>query len=110
MACGENPKRVYGNKGQTPMTRMGTGWLLRQSFYNAAVRQTVHCHLIAESDFQKLKQEQEQWNCLNGQEHTASPPPANLALEGLVAILNHQARLMVHCYKVEGKYSVYIDV
>ena len=23
MACGENPKRVYGEKGRTPMTRMG---------------------------------------------------------------------------------------
>ena len=23
MACGENPKRVYGNRGQAPSTRMG---------------------------------------------------------------------------------------
>src|SRR3546814_9512532 len=23
MACGENPKRVYGNKGRAPSTRMG---------------------------------------------------------------------------------------
>ena len=32
MALGENPKRVYGGKGQTPSTRMGIAALIRKVF------------------------------------------------------------------------------
>lgn len=35
MACGENPKRVYGNRGETPMSRMGSAWLMREKFFQA---------------------------------------------------------------------------
>jgi len=37
MACGENPKRVYGGRQTTPMSRMGITYLLRQRFLKAAV-------------------------------------------------------------------------
>ena len=35
MACGENPKRVYGSKGGSPMTRMGNVAGYRAAFYEA---------------------------------------------------------------------------
>lgn len=35
IAFGENPKRVYGNKGKAPCTRMGTAGLLRQTLTEA---------------------------------------------------------------------------
>jgi len=35
MACGENPKRVYGGKGQAPMTRMGNFAIDRQTWLDA---------------------------------------------------------------------------
>ena len=35
MACGENPKRVYGSKSQAPMTRMGNVAGYRQAFADA---------------------------------------------------------------------------
>jgi len=35
MACGENPKRVYGTKGTMPQTRMGNIALARQTWINA---------------------------------------------------------------------------
>ena len=31
-ALGENPKRVYGGKGQTPMTRLGVAKVIREAF------------------------------------------------------------------------------
>ena len=31
-ALGENPKRVYGNKNQTPSTRLGTALVIREAF------------------------------------------------------------------------------
>lgn len=36
MACGENPKRVYGNRNQMPATRMGNMALNRQTWIRAA--------------------------------------------------------------------------
>ena len=38
MACGENPKRVYGNRGQIPSTRMGNVAGYRKSW----IRATLH--------------------------------------------------------------------
>ncbi|RXZ64606.1 amidohydrolase [Pelagerythrobacter rhizovicinus] len=35
MACGENPKRVYGGKGRTPSTRMGNFAVNRQTWIDA---------------------------------------------------------------------------
>ncbi|MCJ2183667.1 amidohydrolase [Novosphingobium sp. 1949] len=35
MACGENPKRVYGSKGQIPSTRMGNFAVDRQAWIDA---------------------------------------------------------------------------
>ncbi|MEZ5680856.1 MAG: amidohydrolase [Erythrobacter sp.] len=35
MACGENPKRVYGNKGRMPSTRMGNFAVNRQTWLDA---------------------------------------------------------------------------
>ncbi|MCJ2187107.1 amidohydrolase [Novosphingobium sp. 2638] len=35
MACGENPKRVYGSKGQKPSTRMGNFAVNRQTWIDA---------------------------------------------------------------------------
>ena len=35
MACGENPKRVYGGKGRTPSTRMGNFAVNRQTWSDA---------------------------------------------------------------------------
>ncbi|MBG6085326.1 amidohydrolase [Zhihengliuella flava] len=34
-ALGENPKRVYGDKKQTPSTRLGTAMVIRQAFTDA---------------------------------------------------------------------------
>ena len=80
MACGENPKRVYGQgKGVTPMSRMGIAWVMREAFERAA----------------KLHAAQTQW-C-----STASPSaeyPSEKALESLIALLRHEARLHHHCY------------
>jgi imidazolonepropionase-like amidohydrolase len=36
MACGENPKRVYGNRNQTPATRMGNVAGYRTAWINAS--------------------------------------------------------------------------
>jgi imidazolonepropionase-like amidohydrolase len=91
MACGENPKRVYGRHGQTPMSRMGSAWMMREKF--DAVR--------------NLKERQESWCSESlaakaaGTAAPASMFPHDLALEPLVNLFRKEARLHIHCYMVQ---------
>ena len=52
MACGENPKRVYGSRGQSPATRMGNmagyrkAWIEAESYYeNIQEGKDIKCDL-----------------------------------------------------------------
>ncbi|ORE03980.1 composite domain of metallo-dependent hydrolase [Rhizopus microsporus var. microsporus] len=85
MACGENPKRVYGNAGYMPSTRLGEAYLFRKQFAEA----------------QKLMREQDDW--CRAAEGTSSrfdtPFPEDLSLESLVALLRGEVLLNVHCYE-----------
>ena len=81
MACGENPRRVYGGRTQTPQTRMGAAWLMRQRFEAA----------------QKLIVAQRSW-CAAGADATNTPWPSDLSLDAVVALLQGDALLQNHCY------------
>jgi len=85
MACGENPKRVYGGQGVTPMSRLGVGWMIRNKFFEAA----------------QLLQAQQKWKCDSKNGLTNEPMPQDIALEPLVSLLTSNVYLNVHCYKVE---------
>ncbi|KAF7730093.1 hypothetical protein EC973_003039 [Apophysomyces ossiformis] len=83
-ACGENPKRVYGNKGQMPSTR--EAFLVREILVEA----------------QKLKKQQDDW--CSAATHTdkarlETPFPEELRLESLVALLRGEVLLNIHCYE-----------
>lgn len=86
MACGENPKRVYGSQGIMPESRLGSGWLFRERFYAA----------------KQLKEDQDAW-CAKRKKR--SKFPRDPALESLVALLRGQVKLNVHCYEV--RFSIY---
>ncbi|KAK4150247.1 hypothetical protein C8A00DRAFT_37167 [Chaetomidium leptoderma] len=87
MACGENPKRVYGSPGkQGPTSRMGESWEFRQAFEHAT----------------KLVQEQNDWcdAAAAGAHHMRSYLPQELRWESLGALLRDQVRLNTHCYTI----------
>ena len=75
MACGENPKRVYGGKGQMPATRMGNMAVNRQTWINAA-------------DYKRK---------LDKSEYVTR----NLQLETLVGVLNGEILVQNHCYRAD---------
>ncbi|KAF7731838.1 hypothetical protein EC973_007669 [Apophysomyces ossiformis] len=91
MACGENPKKVYGRfRGEMPMTRLGEAYLFRQGF----------------ADAQQLMHEQDDWciaadTIVNGGSTARLETrfPEDLRLEPLVALLRGEALLNVHCYE-----------
>jgi imidazolonepropionase-like amidohydrolase len=78
MACGENPKRVYGAKGQAPGTRMGN-----VAGYRAA--------WIEASDYRDKVKAAE-----NGQ---GEMPTRDLKLETLMGVLEGEIIVHNHCYR-----------
>ncbi|HEX5764402.1 MAG TPA: amidohydrolase [Woeseiaceae bacterium] len=90
MACGENPKRLYGSKGSAPSTRMGNVAGYRKAW-------------IAAEDYRdKLGKADDE----NGD---AEPPTRDLQLETLVGVLNGEILVHNHCYRAD-EMAVMIDV
>ena len=57
-------------------------------------------------DSYKLKQSQEQWDCLNVKGLATTARPEDLSLQILVDILKGEVLLQIHCYKVEDMEDV----
>ena len=75
MACGENPKRVYGTRNSSPQTRMGNLYLQRSAFIDAVA-------------YQKKLEE-------------AEPPKRDLKMETLVGLMKGELLGHVHCYRAD---------
>ncbi|HET7229518.1 MAG TPA: amidohydrolase [Longimicrobium sp.] len=80
MACGENPKRVYGNRGG-PQTRMGEMAADRQSWLRAIA----------------YREKWERWD----REHTGTQPDRDLELETMVGVLRGDILVHNHCYRAD---------
>lgn len=95
MACGENPKRVYGKKGQAPSTRMGNmagyraQWIAAQEYIR---------------DWQEYeKQSHEKKSSKNG---SVKAPKRDLGLETLAGVLNGEILVHMHCYRADEMATV----
>lgn len=79
MACGENPKRVYANRG--PSTRMGnvagyrTAWIQAEAY----------------------RRRWDKWNA----DHKGDPPARDLGLETLAEVLRGNILVHNHCYRAD---------
>jgi imidazolonepropionase-like amidohydrolase len=93
MACGENPKRVYGEKGREPSTRMGNIAVDRQSWAKAA----DYRHQW-DSYREKIKRGDK-----------ADPPGRDIKMETLVGVLNGEILIQNHCYRAD-EMAVMIDM
>jgi len=80
MACGENPKRVYGSKERAPSTRMGNVAGYRTAWIEAA-------------EYRKKMQASE-----NGQ---GEAPQRDLKLETLAGVLDGEILVHNHCYRAD---------
>ena len=92
MACGENPKRVYGQKGG-PMTRMGNVAGYRQAWADA------------QDYMRKWARYEQEYN--DGKNPKA--PKRDLKLETLAGVLSGDIRVHMHCYRAD-EMSVMMDV
>ncbi len=78
MACGENPKRVYGNRRQSPSTRMGN-----MAGYRSAWIEAV-----------------EYTDGMNNN-NLDRRPTRDLAMDTLMGVLNGEILIQNHCYRAE---------
>ncbi len=75
MACGENPKRVYGGKGRMPSTRMGNLAVNRQTWIKA-------------QEYRKKRD--------SGKEYTR-----DIGMETLAGVLDGSILVHNHCYRAD---------
>jgi imidazolonepropionase-like amidohydrolase len=85
MACGENPKRVYGSKGRAPSTNMGN-----VAGYRAA--------WIRARDY---KRRWDDYRAKVARGEKADAPVRDLQLDTLVGVLDGQIRIQNHCYRAD---------
>ena len=94
MACGENPKRVYGNRGQAPSTRMGNAAGYRKSW------------IQAEGYLRKLVEYEEKSDDAKELEYA---PRRDLEMETLAGVLKGEILVHNHCYRAE-EMATMIDI
>ena len=93
MACGENPKRVYGNRNTSPATRMGNVAGYRTGWINAA-------------DYSR-KWEQYRQKVRDNKE--GDPPKRDLELDTLAGVLRGEILIQNHCYRAD-EMATMIDI
>ncbi len=92
MACGENPKRVYGaDRGRAPGTRMGNVAGYRQAWIRA----------------QKYRDQWARWR--RGGSDPAQRPDRDLELETLAGVLDGEILVQNHCYRAD-EMAIMIDI
>ncbi len=123
MACGENPKSVYGKKGSAPTTRMAEIAAVRQAFADAQEygrqwekyredlakfesKRRGHGSEEAGNDRRKRRKQISTDDMEKG-EHEAqdqeapSPPKRDLSKDTLLDVLEGRLPVHVHCYRAD---------
>ncbi len=107
MACGENPKRVYGGRTQAPSTRMGnvaayrSAWIRAQRYqadwdrYNQAVE-----------DAAKAAADDTSGASVASALLTNTPPRRNLELDTLSGALRGDILVHMHCYRADEMLTI----
>ena len=110
MACGQNPKRVYG-KGSRPSTRMGNIAMQRAAFQDALEYQRRWARYERDlADFQNKKAAGADDVRTDGRAADPPEPPGrDLGLETLVGVLDGTILVHNHCYRAD-EMSLMLDV
>ena len=94
MACGENPKRVYGSRRQAPSTRMGNVAGYRKAWIKASkYKQNMNSYESKSVDAKEI----------------VSPPTRDLEMDTLAGVLDGEILVQNHCYRAE-EMAMMIDI
>lgn len=93
MACGENPKRIYGGRNQPPGSRMGNIAVDRQTWARAA----------------EYKKSWDDYEAKRSSGQKADAPKRDLQLDTLMDVLSGKITVQNHCYRAD-EMAVVIDM
>ncbi|MES2033721.1 MAG: amidohydrolase [Pseudomonadota bacterium] len=93
MACGENPKRVYGGRNRSPATAMGNVAGYRKAWIDAAE------YARKWDDYRDKREKGEK----------AEAPKRDLGLDTLAGVLRGEILVQNHCYRAD-EMAVMIDI
>ncbi len=88
MACGENPKRVYGDRTQAPSTRMGNVAAYREAWIRA----------------QRYLGDWEEF--ASSEDEDKEKPQRDLELETLAGALKGEILVHMHCYRADEMVTI----
>lgn len=94
MACGENPKRVYGQRNQSPSTRMGS---------RAGFRDELQKAREALEEQRRFELAMGKWLAEDEPDESDRPkePSRDFGVETLMAVLDGELVVHVHCYRAD---------
>ena len=93
MACGENPKRVYGGKNRAPSTRMGNVAGYRAQW------------IEAQDYLQEMETANDGKNSSDNDENSKAPK-RDLKLETLAGVLKGEILVHMHCYRADEMMTI----
>lgn len=93
MACGENPKRVYGSKGRSPSTAMGNVFGYRKAWIDAA----------------EYARKWDDYRAKVSKGEKADAPKRDLTLDTLAGVLHGDILIQNHCYRAD-EMATMIDI
>jgi len=94
MACGENPKRVYGERMQAPMARMGNMAGYRAAFIEARE------YITQWQDYDKAVAKAATAT-KDKKAEPPKPPKRDLRLDTLAGALKGEIQVHIHCYRAD---------
>jgi imidazolonepropionase-like amidohydrolase len=98
MACGENPKRVYGERMQAPSTRMGNVAGYRAEW--VAAKRYIR-------DWEEYERRGSDGSPSGGDAGTGyTTPVRDLKLETLAAVLKGEILVHMHCYRADEMLTI----
>ncbi|MEL0192863.1 MAG: amidohydrolase [Halieaceae bacterium] len=105
MACGENPKRVYGRRNSAPSTRMGNVAAYRSSWIKA------QRYIEDWNDYErKVAEHEAKAGESEGNAALAAalnkPPKRDLELETLAGVLKGDIIVHMHCYRADEMVTI----
>jgi len=94
MACGENPKGVYGARGQMPSTRMGTAAVFRRELQAAVEKRR---------EYENYREKLADWKSKpdDDREDRPTPPSRDFGTETLIDALDGDILVHFHCYRAD---------
>lgn len=89
MALGENPKTVYHEKDETPVTRMATAGIIRENLYKA----------------KRYMEELAEYEKTKGTDDETARPDYDIKCEALIPLLKKEIKAHFHCHRADDIFT-----